>query len=309
MLGLSKEQLAARRKYVQAGDAAKIMAGEWRSVWREKKGLVDGEDLSGVLPVQLGSMTEPFNLAWAERTTGREINYYSGNPLMRQIWLALHGPDSVALGLYASMNEVELQVSEAYPWMACNLDGMTTTPQGRPCVIDAKHVGRSDEAMLLRYAPGMVHQATVAGFDWWALSVLIGNSKHEVIYQEVDPLYQAELIAKERAFWRHVEADEEPQDEVAPVAAPKPQPKRREILLDQMRREDWPNWSSDFIGLAKTFAQTKSAADLHAITRKAMSELVPEDIGLVSVGLVSLKRDGRGTTISLKRAPDDGEGP
>jgi len=301
MLGLSKEQIAARRRYVQAGDAAKIMAGEWRSVWREKKGLAEGDNLSGVLPVQLGSMTEPFNLAWAERTTGREINYYSGNPLMREIWSALHGPDSVATGFYANMYEDELQISEAYPWMACNLDGMTTTPQGHRCVIDAKHLGQAYEQEVLRYTAAGTHQATVMGCDWWALSCLIGNRKHEIIYQEVDVLYQAALIAKERAFWRHVEADEEPQDEAAPVAPPKPQPKRREILLDVTPEAERPNWAGDFARLARDFAETHGAAVKHAIVRKEMTALVPEDVGLCQLGLVRLKRDGRGVSISMEK--------
>ena len=81
-LGLSAEALEARRKYVQAGDAARLMAGEWRAVWREKMGLAEGDDLSDKLPVQMGSYTEPFNLAWCMKQTGREIDYYSSNPLM-----------------------------------------------------------------------------------------------------------------------------------------------------------------------------------------------------------------------------------
>jgi hypothetical protein len=301
-LGLSAEQIAARRKYIQAGDAARIMSGEWRSVWREKKGLAEGEDLSGVLPVQLGSMTEPFNLAWAERTTGREINYYSGNPLMRGIWRLLHGHDSAALGFYANMYEEELQISEAYPWMACNLDGMTTTPQGNRCVIDAKHLGQAYEQEVLRYTAAGTHQATVMGCDWWALSCLIGNRKHEVIYQEIDALYQASLIAKEREFWGYVTRGEEPEDRVEPVAPPKPQPKRREINLDLTPAAERPNWSGEFARLARSFAETDGAAKLHAITRREMAELVPDDVGLVQLGLVRLKRDGRGVTISLEKA-------
>ena len=299
-LGLSAEQIAARRKYVQAGDADRIMRGEWRTVWREKMGLAEGEDLAGVLAVQLGSFTEPFNLAWCEQATGRPITYYSDNLLASSAWNLLHETADENLRV-AGWRRPELQVSVDYPFMAANLDGMTTTPQGHRCVIDAKHVGRSDEQMLLRYTPGMVHQATVMGCDWWALSVLIGNSKHEVIYQQVDPLYQAQLISTEREFWGYVERGEEPEDRTEPTAPPKPQPKRREIILDLTPESERPNWAGEFTRLAREFADTHGAATKHAIVREEIKQLVPEDVVLVQLGLVRYKRDGRGQTISMEK--------
>jgi hypothetical protein len=72
-------------------------------------------------------------------------------------------------------------------------------------------------------------------------------------------------------------------------------------MLDQMRGEDWPNWAGQWISLASKFASTKASADLHAITRKDMSGLVPEDVGLVSFGLVKQRRDGRGVVITLDK--------
>ena len=299
-LGLSAEQIAARRKYVQAGDADRIMRGEWRAVWREKMGLAEPEDLSGVLAVQMGSYTEPFNLAWCARVTGRPIKYFSANPLAQDAWNALTGR--------SLMFHDELQVSKDYPFMAANLDGMTTTPQGHRCVIDAKHVGKSDEQMLLRYTPGMVHQATVMGCDWWALSALIGNSRHEVIYQQVDPIYQAGLIAAEREFWGYVERGEEPEDRTEPKPPPKPQPKRREIVLDTMPIEQRPNWTGDFIKLAQAFAETHGAAVRHAIVREDIKKLMPDDVGLIRFGLVTAKQDGRGKTITLDKPEEADNG-
>ncbi len=304
-LGLSPEQIEARRKYVQAGDAAAIMEGRWRQVWRIKKGIDQEENLSSVLAVQLGSYTEPMNLAWCERVTGREINYYSANPLMRAIWTALHGPGSLALGFYANMYEQELQISDEYPFMACNLDGMSTTPQGHRCVIDAKHLGQAYEQEILRYTAAMTHQATVMGVDWWALSCLIGNRKHEVVYQQVDVLYQARLIAAEREFWGYVERDEEPEDRTEPAPPPKPQPKRREILLDRMPESEKPNWAPEFVTLARDFAGTHAAATRHAIVRDEMKRLVPEDVGKIDLGLVHFKRAGNGVTISLDKPEDE----
>jgi hypothetical protein len=44
-----------------------------RRLWREKRGEVEPEDLSGNLIVQLGSATEELNRPWYERNTGRRV--------------------------------------------------------------------------------------------------------------------------------------------------------------------------------------------------------------------------------------------
>lgn len=306
-LGLSKEALARRRKYVQAGDADRIMRGLWREVWREKMGLAEGDDLSGELRVQMGLFTEPFNLAWCQKQTGRSVHYYSSNALMRHVW------QSVLDGRFADPDE--LQVSKAYPWMACNLDGMTTTARGDRCVIDAKHVGRADDPMILRYTAAGTHQATVMGCDFWALSVFIGNSKWEYIEQEIDPLYQADLIAKTREFWGYVEREEEPDDRVAPVLPPKPQPRLRELhvpvsedqVFEALLRQN--NWLGEALTEARVIAETDAAAKRHAIARKVFAERVPVDVGLVEWGLFKAKRDKAGSLrISVGKAVDDDAG-
>lgn len=302
-LGLSPEAIAARRKYVQAGDAARLMAGEWKSVYREKMGLAEAEDLSDKLAVQMGSFTEPFNLAWCEKKTGRRIEYYSGNAMMRATWSAL---------TKGFANQNELQVSRVYPWMACNLDGMTTTARGERCVIDAKHVGRADDPMILRYTVAGTHQATVMGCDWWALSVFVGNSKWEYIEQEIDPLYQADLIARTREFWGYVTRGEEPEDRTAPALPPKPQPRLRELhvpvgegeVFAAMLREN--NWLGPALKEARAIAETDGAAKRHAIARKDFVGLVPVDVGLVEWGLFKAKRDRAGALrISIGKMVED----
>ena len=42
-------------------------------LWREKRGEVELEDLSGNLIVQLGVVTEPLNRLWYERNTGQAV--------------------------------------------------------------------------------------------------------------------------------------------------------------------------------------------------------------------------------------------
>jgi hypothetical protein len=304
MLGLSEAALERRKKHIVAGDAARIMAGEWQQVWREKMGFDDPNDLSNVLAVQLGSFDEPFNLYWCQKQTGRRVDYYTDSPLLATVWERLTGESTPDTGQVA---HPEWMVSRLFPWMGAHLDGMTTTARGERCVIDAKHVGRSDDPMIVRYTAAGTHQATVAGCNWWALSVLIGNSKWELIEQEVDPLYQAELIEAETEFLGYVERGEEPEDRVdAAVLPPAPQPRLRIVQLEDEFRDAWPNWAGDMLPLIRTFAETNGAATVHNITRDKIKKLLPDDVGEITRGLFKLHRDKAGAVrMSLKKEKAD----
>lgn len=279
--GLSDAQLAERAKGIGGSDAGRIMAGEWRQLWLEKTGRAQPVDLAWVIPVQIGNCTEQFNAEYFEHVTGRAVT-----------------------------RRGEVAVSKKYPWMRANLDGVTTV--GAECAYwDAKHVGRSDEKMVLRYTPQMTHCCVILNLDYWVLSVLVGNSKHEIIEQQCDPFYVIDLIEQEREFWRYVERDEEPRDRNQPIEAPKPKPKRHDIDLnggtwsadgrELIPDPAWPNWAAEWIEHAGAFERTHDAHAAHMIARDAMKKLVPEDAGTIERGNVVLKQDGRGITIALKK--------
>src|SRR6266550_9642289 len=65
------------RRYFIGGSDARIIMGQDEAallrLWREKRGEVEPEDLSGNLTVQLGLATEPLNRTWYERNTGQAI--------------------------------------------------------------------------------------------------------------------------------------------------------------------------------------------------------------------------------------------
>src|SRR5580700_6270976 len=65
-----------RRHFIGGSDARVIMADDETALlrlWREKRGEVEPEDLSGNLIVQLGLATEDLNRRWYEVNTGQAI--------------------------------------------------------------------------------------------------------------------------------------------------------------------------------------------------------------------------------------------
>jgi hypothetical protein len=65
-----------RRTYIGGSDARIIMGNDEAALlglWREKRGEIEPEDLSGNLVVQLGVVTEALNRHWFERNTGQMV--------------------------------------------------------------------------------------------------------------------------------------------------------------------------------------------------------------------------------------------
>jgi predicted phage-related endonuclease len=69
-------QLLGRCSYIGGSDARTIMGDDEDALirlWREKRGEIAPEDLSGNLVVQLGTVTEDLNRRWFERETGHRL--------------------------------------------------------------------------------------------------------------------------------------------------------------------------------------------------------------------------------------------
>src|SRR5262249_14518204 len=154
-------------------------------------GVREPENLSHILPVQLGSFTEPFNIHWFEQTTGRAVT-----------------------------SEGKRLQNADYPFAWCTLDGLTTSQGGRTAILQCKHVNAFSkiEEVTQRYMPQVHHEMFVCGLSVAVLSVLIGTLAYEAVEIERDDWYLAQLIDRERAFWKAVEMNEPPAE--LPMVAP-----------------------------------------------------------------------------------------
>ena len=62
-----------RKQGIGGSDATRLYNGDWYDLYLEKIGEKESDDLSRVLPVQMGVYTEDFNIRWFEQETGIKV--------------------------------------------------------------------------------------------------------------------------------------------------------------------------------------------------------------------------------------------
>jgi hypothetical protein len=215
-LGLTIEQKALRRDSLGGSDANIIMGGNETRIlqlWREKRGEVEPEDLSDNLAVQMGSYTEPLNVAWFHKQTGLVV--------------IERGKDGCDKGP---------------PFMRCTLDGWVPAYDA---VFEAKHCGtrNSDAEIFARYVPQLTHNCICTGASTAYLSVFKGNGDWVMFQYELDGNYADRLIEAEDAFWKAV------LDGTPPCAVPsEPTPLPVGVkVVDMSQSNAWCSFAADII--------------------------------------------------------------
>lgn len=233
---------AERLKGLGGSDAKKVMDGDWLELWEQKTGRAEGDDLSGILAVQMGSWTEALNRYWFTRETGIEI----------------------------SIEDCEHLVHAEHTFMRANLDGKTIG-----AIFEAKHTGQygKDEEIVSRYYPQCQHLMAVAGEIFCHLSVFFGNSRWAYFEIAADPDYQAGLIEREAEFWGYVERNEAPPTEVESEAVT--------IALDDMREVDLAGNNAWAAGAAD-WLENRDGAKVFKAAEKTLKELVEPDVKLAT---------------------------
>lgn len=164
-------------------DAIKIVKGEWKDIWLSKTNRAEREDLSNVLPVQMGLHTEPFNIDWFQKRTGLEVT-----------------------------NNNKVYKNEDVEFLHATVDGIIDEKQA---IFEAKHVSPfSAKDVIDRYYPQLQHYMLVTGLRKAYLSVLIGNLQHKVYEIDADIEFIHKLLYAETHLWAYVQADVQPPDYV-----------------------------------------------------------------------------------------------
>jgi predicted phage-related endonuclease len=258
-----------RRSFIGGSDARIIMGEDEAALvrlWREKRGEVEPQDLSGNLLVQLGLVTEPLNRAWYERNTGHAIT-----DVQRQIRHPVNR------------------------WMGATLDGMVAAAGA---VFEAKFMlpwSFSEEAAAEKHMAQVQHNMWVTNAKLAALSIITGGGKWVEITLSADPLYQHLLITAERKFWRCVENGEPPR--LFGINPPRPRLAAVRIV-DMTSSNAWAEFAAIFRATRQSFLDhEKSKAELKA--------LMPDDAAEASGHGVKAKRSKSGAVSFDLIEPED----
>lgn len=232
---------SSRIGFIGGSDARIVMGDDQNKLlqlWREKRGEAEPEDLSDVLIVQLGNVTEELNRRWYERNTGNTVK----DPQKR----------------------IQHPVNK---WMAATLDGLVQ-PSG--AVFEAKFMlpwTFSEEVAAEKHMAQLQHNMWVCNARSAVLSIITGGGKWVEMAISADPLYQHLLITAERKFWRCVQSGETPR--LFGIEPPRPR-------LEAVRVIDMSS-SNSWAELAATFKRTRAAHQEHEGVKADLKRLVPED--------------------------------
>src|SRR5262247_2501144 len=230
-----------RPAFIGGSDARVIMGNDEAALirlWREKRGEVEPEDMSGNLIVQLGAATEALNRSWYERNTGRHVT------------------------------DVQRRVRHsAIPWMVATLDG---TVEATGAVFESKFMlpwSFSEEAAAEKYMAQVQHNMWVTHLRTSVLSIITGGGKWVEIMIPMDPLYLSVLVSAEKKFWRCVQSGEPPRL----INAEPPRPRVEAVrIVDMSSSNSWAEF-------AALFRNTRAAFLDHERAKCELKALIPED--------------------------------
>jgi predicted phage-related endonuclease len=236
-----QQNYASRRAFIGGSDARLILGNDEAALlrlWKEKRGEIEPEDLSGNLAVQLGVATEDLNRHWFERNTGqtlKDVQRRIRHPVIR--------------------------------WMGATLDGVVAETGA---VFEAKFMlpwSFSEAAAAEKYMPQLQHNMWVSNVRLAVLSIITGGGKWVEISIPADSLYQHLLLTAEKKFWRCVETGEPPR-----LFGIEPPRARIEAVrvVDMSASNSW----ADFAGI---FLRTREAYAEHEQAKTELKALLPED--------------------------------
>lgn len=233
-------------------------------LWLERTGQAKPDDLSANYAVQHGKHLEPFVLDWIERTTQQEITErqrFVQHPTVPYLGATLDG--------YRAFDDAVIEVKVLSPFNKAETVGI-------------------EKGFLDYYAPQVAVQIACRQCTRGYLGVQQGNSAPTLYDVNIDAGYIAAVCERIMEFHRSV-TDGEP-----PVPAP-PAPvlpsQWRSINLDQLPLANWGH------ALKPTLNLWRDTREVHAMHEQAKSDvktLLPDDVGTVTYGTITIKRARNG---------------
>tara|TARA_R100001460_G_scaffold5214_1_gene14595 strand:- start:2033 stop:2830 length:798 start_codon:yes stop_codon:yes gene_type:complete len=261
------EEVMNRKGFIGGSDCVQIMQGNWLQLWQIKTGLIESEDLSDNLAVQLGVHTEDFNLQWFEKSF------------------------DCVLSCHQSEFKDEIGIVSVKGTVDAMWNNLSYS-----AIIEAKHTNafNSMNDMVKKYMPQMQLYMHMSGVSECYLSVIFGNSKWEAVCISYDKEYFNSMWAVVSDFWGYVLRNEEP------IGVDTPSLSIDKIPLDEMVARD-ATYDNRFIDAAVTYINKESDHKQFETAKKNLKDMIAENEREVYCDQLSVKRDKRGSLRITKR--------
>ena len=185
-----KNNMKKRPNGIGGTDANKLVHDDsWLELYDLKVGNTQPEDLSDILPVRIGTITEDLNREWFTREMGLQVTQE------QQIWYNKY--------IYG------------------NLDGLVQAGMEGEyidvAVFEAKHSGQFMDTpkqhtnLIDRYYPQLQHYMLCSKLKESYLSIFFGNRTHKIFTVKKDSKFQSQLLKAYKVFWKAV-TDKKPID-------------------------------------------------------------------------------------------------
>jgi predicted phage-related endonuclease len=261
----------ARRGSLGGSDARIIMSGNQSAIeelWAQKRGEAPDTDLSDVLLVQLGNITEAINADWFEKETG----------------------------LFVTNEQDKVHYAE-WEFAHTTLDGIVRSARDLTApsrgIVEFKYMlpfNFTKEGAVEKYFPQLQHNMMVTGVKHAWISIITGAGGYYLAEVDADIFYQMKLLDELKKFWDCVQTGRLP-------GVP-------EVVIPQIERVKKIDMTGDnqWGDLAATLIGTKTYAERHEKAKKDIKKMFPNDAQEASgYGVkISLSKDGK-TLINLDK--------
>ena len=175
-------QIKKRPFGIGGSDANKLVHDNWLDLYNLKLGITKQDDLSDILPVQMGNATEQFNREWFEKQTQLKPTQEI------QIWYNDY--------IYGNLDGI--------------IKGKLEEEISTIAVFEAKHTNQfnNSEAKKLqqvdKYYPQLQHYMMCAKVDKAYLSMFFGNLNYDYLEIGADKDFQNKLLLAYDYFWKAI---------------------------------------------------------------------------------------------------------
>lgn len=265
-IGLTEQQLEAKKHYIGGSNAKFIWSGEWQTAYNNIIG--QSEDLSKIFHVNLGNITEQYNLLWQAS---------------RKKWNAISFPD------------VAFAVDKKRPFIGALVDALGNDKDG-VFVIDAKHTGAfgdylNKNILIERYYWQAINNMLATGIERFCLSVIAGNKIQQPIWIEYNKQHADEYRSRCESFWWHIKNNTPPEDKKLDDVSDKE--KSQWVEKDMSTNNEWINYAVDFI-------DNENAHKKYTTAKKNIHSLVDKNTNVAWGGNIVAKRNTAGSLTITK---------